>query len=100
MYRNPRIRESARYESCVNCGSEGAVVWAHSNQLEHGKGKSVKAHDIFGAYLCFLCHGWLDQGSGMDPTGVWTGTREDKKEFFRRAMDKSLLRLVTNGVLK
>lgn len=66
---------------------------AHSNLPEHGKAVSLKAHDCYIAFLCFLCHGWLDQGKGMDPTGRFEGTREGKAEMFRRSMDRTTLRL-------
>lgn len=36
------------------------VVWAHSNLQRHGKGRSHKAHDIFGCFACRACHDWLD----------------------------------------
>lgn len=43
MYRNKKLTESANGESCVNCGiNNGTIVWAHSNQLIHGKGKGDK----------------------------------------------------------
>ena len=101
MFRSPKLLESARDHECQNCGSEdGTVVWAHSNQGEHGKGKSIKAHDIFGAFLCFRCHSWLDQGSGFDPTGRYTDDRASKAEMWRRAHDKTLLRLVETGKLR
>lgn len=61
MYRNKKLTQSANHESCVSCGADdGTIVWAHSNQYLHGKGRGIKAHDIFGAYLCHKCHGWLD----------------------------------------
>lgn len=37
------------------------TVWCHSNLAKHGKGKSMKAHDPFGAFGCFRCHATLDQ---------------------------------------
>lgn len=42
------------------------MVAAHSNQLRHGKGKSLKAHDWAIAALCFQCHMEIDQGSKYD----------------------------------
>ncbi|MDE4918176.1 putative nuclease YbcO-like protein [Cupriavidus metallidurans] len=38
------------------------VVPAHSNQLKHGKGKSIKANDLMTVPACFQCHYELDQG--------------------------------------
>lgn len=34
----------------------------HSNQSIHGKGKSIKAHDIYTVPGCRSCHDELDQG--------------------------------------
>lgn len=99
-YRSPKLLSLARGQSCVNCGAEDdTTVAAHSNMSEHGKGKSIKAHDVYSAHLCFRCHSWADQGSGKDPTGVYDGTREDKALMMRRAIDRTLLRLFQTGRL-
>ena len=57
---------------CQNCRrwSEGCEP-AHENGIEAGKGFGIKAHDNRHAALCHDCHAWYDQGSGMDPSGVW-----------------------------
>lgn len=48
------------------CGNQdGTVVAAHSNLLEHGKGKGIKAHDGMAAWLCYRCHSQLDQGTEL-----------------------------------
>lgn len=94
-FRAPALLRMARDQSCTNCGADdGTIVAAHSNWSEHGKGMSIKAHDCFIAHLCARCHSWLDQGGiGMDPTGSFAPTYADKREMFRRAMDKTTLRL-------
>lgn len=101
-YRNQALRDLARDKPCQHCGADdGTCVWAHSNLGEHGKGKSLKAHDCFGAILCYRCHSWLDQGSsGLDPTGVWSPTRDDKREMFIRAMHKTWLFLWERGLIR
>ena len=79
-----------------HCGADdGSVVSAHSNWSEHGKGMSIKAHDVFVAHLCFACHGWLDQGWGPDPSGSWSG--DEKRAMFQRAMERTWLRLWQQG---
>jgi hypothetical protein len=94
-YRNPKLLELARGQKCMNCFAEdGTIVSAHSNASHHGKGKSIKAHDIFIAWLCFRCHQYYDEGAGPDPTGVWGPSREDKQEMWRRAHDRTMLNLV------
>jgi hypothetical protein len=89
-YRNKRLTESARNESCVSCGSDdGTIVWAHSNELEHGKGISIKAHDLFGAYLCWKCHSDFDQCTD----------REYRKKVFRIWWEASMVRACEKGYL-
>lgn len=46
------------------------VVPAHSNQIRHGKGKGIKAHDVYTVPACRDCHAELDQGMRF--------TREEK----------------------
>ncbi len=100
-FRSPILLRQARDQSCVHCGADdGTIVAAHSNMPEHGKGQSIKANDCFIAHLCGNCHRWLDQGSGMDPTGLYSDSREDKREMFRRAMDRTTLRLWQNKRIK
>jgi hypothetical protein len=69
------------------------VVWCHSNALRHGKGFGLKAHDIFGFYGCSGCHQWYDIESRS-----WDS--DERQEYFQRAHEKSLVRLLEKGVLK
>lgn len=61
---------------------------AHSNQSCHGKGLSLKAHDVFHAALCHPCHAALDQGrqlSRAERVAVWSRAFEATYlEYFRR----------------
>lgn len=99
--RVPALLRLARGQPCCNCGAEDdTTVAAHSNWAIHGKGKSLKAHDIFHAHLCYRCHSWLDQGSGHDPTGVFGDGRADKIYMFRLAMEKTWIRLWQSGKIK
>ena len=64
--RDVRLRSMCQSMACQNCGRAGpesGVTWAHSNWAIHGKGKSIKASDVYVAALCWLCHSMLDQGS-------------------------------------
>jgi hypothetical protein len=58
------------------CGADdGTVVAAHSNQSKHGKGRSIKASDVYVASLCHQCHAEIDQGKRLsreDRNLVWT----------------------------
>ena len=99
-YRDRHLLDLAEGQGCTNCGSELGVVAAHSNQLEHGKGKSHKAHDCFTAWLCIRCHRWLDQGTGTDPTGLYQDGRADKREMWQRAANRTLLELWRQGLIR
>lgn len=85
-YRNPKLRADANGQACQNCGcQDGTVVSAHANGASMGKGFGHKVSDAMTAWLCFHCHSWLDQGSGTDPTGAYSGTREEKLAMWSRA---------------
>lgn len=84
-HRSTKLRQSAKGEPCVACGKhDGSTVWAHSNESAHGKGMSIKAHDLMGNYLCFDCHRWYDVGPA---------TRQEKKAFFRECYPKTMVRI-------
>ena len=95
-HRSKALTQSARDESCVHCGAhDGSVVWAHSNEQQHGKGHSCKAHDLLGNYLCFKCHLQYDSGSKL--------SREEKRAFFRDCYPRTMVRVaekLASGELK
>lgn len=46
----------------------------HSNQAIHGKGKGIKAHDVYTVPGCRSCHDELDQGmryTRAEKFGIW-----------------------------
>jgi hypothetical protein len=47
-------------QPCFVCGLEGQTQAAHSNQAKHGKGRSVKASDVYTFPLCFQHHAMHD----------------------------------------
>lgn len=65
---------------CIKCGSSPSQA-AHSNFGEHGKGKGIKADDKYTIPLCQVCHRWFD--------GYFQLTREQSKEWFAQALDKT-----------
>lgn len=60
-YRNIRLLNLAKNETCVHCGiQDGSVCMRHSNLLEHGKGRGIKAHDYCIMLLCDEGDAWLN----------------------------------------
>lgn len=95
-----KLRDSARDRDCTMqspwCNHDPrTTIWCHSNHDEHGKGMGCKAHDIFGFYGCSACHEYYDTTSRQK--GYSNDTR---REWFRRAHERSLLIIVTEGILK
>lgn len=76
--RDDRLRDMCRAMACQHCGRTGpdaGVTWAHSNWAVHGKGKGIKASDVFVAALCSTCHRELDQGHAWGEAfklAMWT----------------------------
>lgn len=98
-YRNKKLTQSAKHESCVSCGADdGTIVWAHSNFSRHGKGMGIKAHDLFGAYLCHNCHANYDQNVNLAiETGI--GFIFDNKLWFINQWEKSMIIACQKGYL-
>lgn len=98
-YENRRLLDLARDQPCANCGrQDGTTVAAHANWSLYGKGKSIKSHDPFHAWLCGPCHAWLDQGTGDDPTGTWP--QHTKREMWERAYINTVLAQWRNGLIR
>lgn len=92
-HRDKKLTELARDQSCVACGVlDGTVVWAHSNLSEHGKGMGHKAHDCMGMFLCYRCHGKLDQGKEL--------SKEDRRELIYRWICLTHIRLWATGMVR
>jgi hypothetical protein len=89
----PYLDLAHRVQECTHCGRwvDHGCDPAHENGIVAGKGLSIKSHDLHAA-LCGACHRWYDTGKGMDPTGVFTESKEDKAEMWNRA-HKATLRL-------
>lgn len=92
MYRNPKLLEAVRQLACQLCDTDdGTVVAAHSNQLTHGKGKGIKAHDWRIAALCFRCHFEIDQGSSL--------SKDERRDRWQTAHEKTLGLLFEHGII-
>lgn len=98
-YINRKLLDLAKGMPCMHCGIEdGTVVAAHSDSAIHGKGKGMKSHDLFVAFLCHHCHAWYDADYGT--MSGYSSKREDKLEFWRRAHEQTMLTLWRNGKIK
>lgn len=85
-FRSKKLLDLARGQACVMCGcDDGTIVSAHSNLLEHGKGKSIKAHDGMIAWLCMRCHTELDQGIRL--------TKDERRLFTLEAICKTYMQM-------
>ena len=95
-YRNEALTRLAKGMPCTLtipgvCNHDPETsAWAHSNQLEHGKGRGIKAHDCFGAITCYACHYWLDHGPA---------SRKEKLEAFTLGMHRTWLMLWERGLI-
>lgn len=89
--RSSKLLLACRKLSCQNCGiSDGSVCAAHSNQAAHGKGKAVKASDIYVASLCHVCHSDVDQGRCL--------SRSERVRLWTNAHIKTVRELVRQGL--
>lgn len=100
-FRCRKLLDLAEGKHCMNCNAmDGTIVAAHSNLQEHGRGHAHQSHDCFHAWLCVRCHHWLDHGKGMDPTGVYADSRDDKTLMFRKAMERTWRFMWENELVK
>lgn len=103
-YRNKKLTESAKHEACVSCGNPNAC-WCHSNESAHGKGKSIKASDIFGFIGCMSCHDWYDGRLNVEPPSFKNAYWHDdslitpKKQWFRVMWERSIKIACEKGYL-
>jgi len=70
-------------------GNPETTVWCHSNKSTDGKGAMLKAHDCFGAFGCYACHTWYDQGKT---------NRATKDAQFELAFRRTVLYCWLNGL--
>ncbi len=85
-FRSKKHLKNVASLACQHCGLEGSTQAAHSNQLKHGKGRSLRASDEYTAALCIRCHFILDQGSKL--------TKEERVDMWEKAHRKTIERLI------
>jgi hypothetical protein len=88
--RSRKLLQAVASLPCQHCNREGYTQAAHSNQSIHGKGRGIKASDVFTAALCDVCHAALDQGSHM--------TKEQRVTLWSDAHVKTVRELVRRGL--
>jgi len=95
-YRNRRILDAAKGETCVRCGAnDETVVAAHySGMGAHrlGKGMGQKADDHCVAWLCIACHQEMDSYS--------EGNGDARAAEFLMLILETQRRLLDRGILK
>lgn len=67
---------------CVKCGKPNSQA-AHSNSAKHGKGRGIKASDLFVIPLCHSCHSQFDQYK--------LGSRAESEAMFEKWLVKTEL---------
>ncbi|MFX8663178.1 hypothetical protein ABTM59_11395 [Acinetobacter baumannii] len=65
---------------CVRCGYPHSQA-AHSNSSKHGKGRGIKASDLYTVPLCYTCHAAFDKFE--------LGTRQDSEALFNQWLEKT-----------
>ena len=94
MYRNKRLLEVVRQLPCQICEIEdGTIVAAHSNQLQDGKGRGLKAHDYRIAALCYRCHMEIDQGQSLSKSNRIEAWEEAHRKTIGELFEREILRI-------
>jgi Protein of unknown function (DUF1364) len=66
---NKHLLAMARDKPCllqiVPCADTSTTVACHSNWMEHGKGRGMKAHDFWTVWGCSRCHDALDSSQRL-----------------------------------
>lgn len=95
------IRQSARGEDCtvripgVCRGHPDYTIWSHAPLGAAGKGRSIKALDLCGAYCCTACDAVID-GQAPLPAGY---TRDQALQDWFYGHMRSLVRLRQKGLV-
>ena len=88
--RSRKLLDAIKTLPCQHCGAPAPSDPAHSNQSVHGKGKSIKASDVFTAALCRTCHHTIDQGHRL--------TQEERLTLWTDAWRKTVAALMREGL--
>ncbi len=78
----------------VCCGGTEHTIWSHAPMGAAGKGKSIKALDLCGAYCCTACDAAID---GQAPLPAGYSRAMAMADWFTGHM-RSLVRLRQKGL--
>lgn len=87
--RSRKLLNAIKTLPCQHCGAPAPSDPAHSNQAAHGKGKSIKASDVYVAALCRACHQEIDQGRRL--------SYAERVELWSNAWRKTVAALLREG---
>jgi hypothetical protein len=76
---------------CQLCFIEGQSQASHSNQASMGKGRGIKASDLYTAAICQRCHYEIDQGRDLtreQRTDMWNLAHERTKKLLEKECTK------------
>ena len=80
--RDSKRLAAVRLLPCVRCGHPNSQA-AHSNSAKYGKGRGIKASDLFVIPLCHSCHAAFDRFE--------LGSREQSEAMFEKWLVKTEL---------
>jgi hypothetical protein len=92
-----KLRQSAKDQTCVACGSREGVVLAHytgARRLAFNGGLGCKVDDIVGAHLCYDDHRRMDTESRLK------SLKWEHSEEFLFYCARTWIRWIEQGVLK
>ena len=85
--RDAKRLEAIRKLPCIRCGNPNSQA-AHSNSAKHGKGRGIKASDLFVIPLCHSCHAAFDRFE--------LGSRAESEAMFEKWLVKTELMMRKN----
>jgi hypothetical protein len=93
LFRDPKLLGAIRRLNCVWCDRPPypPSQAAHSNLLEHGKGRGLKASDAASFPLCDPCHREFDQGKSL--------SKEERRELTLLFITRAHIQLLERGFL-
>jgi hypothetical protein len=98
-YRNKKFTKFCHTIPCQigsPCCTDGETVPAHSNAADDGKGRGIKADDIFCAAACHACHDFVDRRGNE-----WCNHSAEEIQWYHDRGIKRTIRLALDaGVIK